>query len=704
MRLSNTPDNPVALNGISGTSEFKIQASSKAFSILSDGLYSNKIRAIVRELSTNALDSHVEAGKADVPFDVHLPTELAPYFSIRDYGVGLSQEEVEDIYTSYFTSTKTDSDDFVGALGLGSKSPFSYTDNFSVTAIKDGIKNSYTSFITDDGIPAVALMDSSPTDETSGVEVKFSVNSDDHWTFAGEAKTVYTMFEVEPNFIGREVTVNKHKYTRENIIPGVNLREYQRWDNDNVVVMGSIEYPLEPAKETIPEELHYLFKQGLEIRLPIGLVEMSASREGLSYTPHTIKNVIKVLQDIDAGLDKDFEEITKEYDNAWDLTQKVWELRFSKLYSGAIARAIKADRIKFLRTSYSDYDKSYNIFEDALYLDTDRAAREYNVDLRHIDANYNGEAPARTPKYIGEGTKGFSVRTLSPVKFVSSGTKNIVKQVQVWARSVGKDQDILVGLVKDKNKPFLWDEFLADMAYGPPEKNLIDIDDIPKLVVDSNGQKPKNVYQLKLSGAYWDSKLSRTVVGTFDDVHEDKGKHIYIEYYMSKPHIDGKPVNLARLLRYMKDSHIPELKNAVIYGVTRTDLPRAKKSSKWIEFSAFVKKQLSGVSDEMIAKIAKSELDIDVDMLYRVIDVLDLDDDTRKFFNMKPERGYYRFNDLMEIAKHFKYTHIRDRVDTLINSVKHVGDMYPLLQYLNRDTPKELLVEYVERENAAKGE
>ena len=121
--------------------------SAKAFSILSSGLYANKIRAIIRELSTNAYDSHVAAGCADRPFEVHLPTSLEPWFSVRDYGVGLSHQQVVNIYTTYFESTKTGSNDFVGALGLGSKSPFSYTENFGVTAVQNGHMGVYTALI-----------------------------------------------------------------------------------------------------------------------------------------------------------------------------------------------------------------------------------------------------------------------------------------------------------------------------------------------------------------------------------------------------------------------------------------------------------------------------------------------------------------------------------------------------------------------------
>ena len=176
MILNNTPQNEAILSNVGAIGEFRIRNSAKAFSILSSGLYSNKIRAIIRELSCNAVDSHVAAGKESTPFDIHLPNSLEPWFSIRDYGTGLSHDQVTNIYTTYFESTKTDSNAFIGALGLGSKSPFSYTDNFTVTANKDGSKRIYTAFINEQGVPSIALMTDNDTDEPNGVEVQFSVN------------------------------------------------------------------------------------------------------------------------------------------------------------------------------------------------------------------------------------------------------------------------------------------------------------------------------------------------------------------------------------------------------------------------------------------------------------------------------------------------------------------------------------------------
>jgi HSP90 family molecular chaperone len=43
-----------------GSTAFSIEASAKMYNILSSGLYSNKIKAVIRELSCNALDANTD--------------------------------------------------------------------------------------------------------------------------------------------------------------------------------------------------------------------------------------------------------------------------------------------------------------------------------------------------------------------------------------------------------------------------------------------------------------------------------------------------------------------------------------------------------------------------------------------------------------------------------------------------------------------
>lgn len=299
--------NEVVLSNVGAQGEFRIRNSAKAFKILSDGLYSNKIRAVIRELACNAIDSHVGAGKEDVPFEVHLPNMLEPWFSVRDFGVGLSGDAVVNIYTTYFESTKTDSNAYIGALGLGSKSPFSYTENFTVTAIKDGHKRIYSAFINEQGVPSIAEMSSEETTEGNGVEVKFSVtNRNDYNSFRTEAAQVFTWFKLRPKITGAENFRHiEQEYKEKNVVPGVHLKHDDRYHgNYSMSVMGNIAYPLSKLPE--PQKhfgvLSELLECGLVMEFDIGELDFAASREELSYVPSTLASIKRKLELLNANL------------------------------------------------------------------------------------------------------------------------------------------------------------------------------------------------------------------------------------------------------------------------------------------------------------------------------------------------------------------------------------------------------------------
>jgi hypothetical protein len=72
MIITHTTENKPVLSNTGEVGAFTIRSSPKAFSILSSGLYKNKIRAIIRELSCNAVDSHRAAGNREQPFEIHV--------------------------------------------------------------------------------------------------------------------------------------------------------------------------------------------------------------------------------------------------------------------------------------------------------------------------------------------------------------------------------------------------------------------------------------------------------------------------------------------------------------------------------------------------------------------------------------------------------------------------------------------------------
>src|SRR5690606_10021869 len=114
------------------TTEYTVAHNGFIFQLLSSKLYSDKIAAVLREIGCNAADAHVDQGNPDVPFEVKLPNKFDPTFYIKDFGPGLSDLQVRGskdqpgLYLTYGDSTKRDSNDKTGMLGVGSKSPFAY--------------------------------------------------------------------------------------------------------------------------------------------------------------------------------------------------------------------------------------------------------------------------------------------------------------------------------------------------------------------------------------------------------------------------------------------------------------------------------------------------------------------------------------------------------------------------------------------------
>ena len=122
MKLAQAPQD-VQIGGSFETSQFAVGDINFIVDMFADKVYTKKERAVIRELACNAHDSHVMAGTTDVPFDVHLPTQLESWFSIRDYGTGLSDRDIRNVFSGIGISTKRDSNEVIGCFGIGSLSP-----------------------------------------------------------------------------------------------------------------------------------------------------------------------------------------------------------------------------------------------------------------------------------------------------------------------------------------------------------------------------------------------------------------------------------------------------------------------------------------------------------------------------------------------------------------------------------------------------
>jgi hypothetical protein len=307
--------------------DFRIVASKEAFAILSSGLYNNQIGAIVRELSCNAWDAHAAANKASVPFAVHLPTRFEPFFAVEDYGVGLSEPQIYELYTCYFGTNKSESNDFIGALGLGSKSPFSYCEGFTVESKYNGIKTTYSCFINEQGKPSVQKqMEVSCLDEdepffaqsmNNGIKVQFPVKIHDCQEFANNAANMLEFFDPPP-VINEHLVIKKQNYAMKTEKWGIRIQDY--YSSLGVrAIQGKVAYSvgtIDQSKLTWEEK--ELLKQPLDIFFEIGELSVAASRETLKNDERTVANIIKAIQSIAGTYAEEMKKQLSQCANTWE--------------------------------------------------------------------------------------------------------------------------------------------------------------------------------------------------------------------------------------------------------------------------------------------------------------------------------------------------------------------------------------------------
>ena len=312
-----TGNNGAALTiGDLETSNYQIQASGKMFEILSSKLYTDKIMAPIRELICNAYDAHKMVGNESKHIEVHIPTNIKPEFAVRDFGPGLSMEEMRNLYTTYGASDKADSNDFIGCLGLGSKSPFAYTDTFTVTSRHKGKKFLFCCSMSG-GCPNITGMEADSDKQPDGLEVRFTVNMGDFLNFEKSVERFAEFFcaPIESIKDGVRKTLNPRdvdwgKYDVA-VIQDVQVGEIG-------VVMGGVLYscnvpshssvsPL--TKEQYNDVLDAVrclgYRKRFFIKAPLGAVDIAASREHCEMTARTSSFVMTKLYDFISAVEND---------------------------------------------------------------------------------------------------------------------------------------------------------------------------------------------------------------------------------------------------------------------------------------------------------------------------------------------------------------------------------------------------------------
>ena len=359
-----------AIESTTGTKKMRLSenAQSMVFQLFTKNVYSNPIGTVVREITSNCFDSHIEANTMKSPvvikrfIDKQTNTQ---YISFIDYGVGMSPDRIDNIYGIYFESTKRVDNTQIGGFGIGGKSPLAYKrstgqgegeydNSFYVITNFDGIKYCYLIFEGAD-TPVISLLHQEETLEHNGTEVRIPILDKDLEAFSKEM--IRQLYYFENIIFEGFKDVWKYGETLTNhyqIIKGKTfLFRGTDYSNSMHICLGRVAYPIDYNTLGLSSNEYNI---PIAIKLEVGEIGVTVSRESLDYSESTIKILKKKLIEAKAEI---IEMISKQYKNIvtledyFNVKNDFGQLKFNAKMSMYVGNLIKQTDIDFSNFKYS---------------------------------------------------------------------------------------------------------------------------------------------------------------------------------------------------------------------------------------------------------------------------------------------------------------------------------------------------------------
>lgn len=242
--------------------ELKIRFAGRLIDLLGQQMYGGPVPAVA-ELVANAWDADADKVEITLPNDI-----LAPNAEIivRDYGVGMTFEELNDYYLYIGNERRNRGDKTVskgrlimGRKGIGKLAGFGIAEDIVLKSVKNGQLVEFTlNYTTLKSLDTVSNWSfkperDEPTDEPNGVTVTFRklklkkpINADEF------RKSMARRFAIGSEEM--EVTINEQPLTKEELM--LEWKEPETatgWNKDTIEGFGEIEYWFGFLKNTIQD-------------------------------------------------------------------------------------------------------------------------------------------------------------------------------------------------------------------------------------------------------------------------------------------------------------------------------------------------------------------------------------------------------------------------------------------------------------------
>ncbi len=303
---------------------FRIDDGGKLIALILNKAYQDPYLAVWRELAQNASD-------VDPNFRVHCPTDIEPWMSIIDDGIGLSKEDVITYAAGIGSSTKDHNNDAVGGMGIGMKVPFTVTDQYTLISRWNGTEYSFSAFKDEDDSAQLVLLSERLLDTSvcNGFEIRVPVESKDFTLVHEKLPQALMFFNPKPE-CNVPVDWDEFDYSFSGDTWGLEMNKDSGYNKTTAkIIMGNLWYPIDSnqIQESYSDSYSSMLNNELHIHLPIGSIPLPLSREALIYNEKSIQLIRSCIDEIIEIMVQDFQELLDEQPTLYDAIKKYSELK-----------------------------------------------------------------------------------------------------------------------------------------------------------------------------------------------------------------------------------------------------------------------------------------------------------------------------------------------------------------------------------------
>ena len=510
--------------------------------------YSDTKLATIREIIANALD--VSNGRM---VEVQLPTKLEQNFIVRDFGCGLSEDDMMGLYTKYGKSTKRDSNNSIGGFGIGRFAPLSYTESFIVMSVFEGRKTAYSIRVDENDDTVVSKMFSQDSSEENGIFVQVPIKDQD----INEFNRIFGDFSV---YLSDKILLTNDEFNHP--LPIFSNDTFDYYHNDwgrggkhalncrPHVLMGGILYP-------VAENLKYKhLALGVVYKAKIGEFKLHHSREALEYNDKTINALIEASNKVAECFAAD---ANKRIASCSNLSEACIEYR---KFTKCVGNGIRADNSK-LAVNFKGFsvEKAFNY--DDFY------------EVRHISRLSNGNL-----RNTSVHRWSFQDNSLLNEKcyYVVVDDDAKVKAVKNRLSWIKQGQHVYLLTPKDSS----CDKILKRVkAMDSGQVSLLSDHErtiAPRTKTAGNAVNKGDILELGNHSVYRNADCWKSV----SEELSDNDTHYYVVYNANKVEVDGELINPQTYISFIKNLKIINSKLDKVYGVRKKALSKIKKKSNWV--------------------------------------------------------------------------------------------------------------------------